>query len=48
MTSKDLPGTWPAGPSSLHADARGELYMTNTLGQIFHLEAGSAVGILLP
>ncbi len=48
VTSQDLPGKWPGGPSSIHADSRGELYMTNTLGQIFHLEAGSAVGLLVP
>jgi hypothetical protein len=37
---------FPATPSSLHADARGELYLTtvsccgtNTLGGVYHLEA---------
>jgi hypothetical protein len=37
----------PPTPSSLHADARGELYLTTeqssgsqTMGSIYHLEAG--------
>jgi hypothetical protein len=29
---------WPTGPSSLHADARGELYETTTDGKVYHLE----------
>ena len=36
----DLPGAFPASPSSLHADARGELYETDTAGNVYHLEAG--------
>jgi glucose/arabinose dehydrogenase len=36
----DLPGAFPATPSSLHADARGELYETDTAGNVYHLEAG--------
>lgn len=36
----DLPGAFPASPSSLHADARGELYETDTSGNVYHLEAG--------
>jgi glucose/arabinose dehydrogenase len=33
-------GGWPSGPSSIHADARGELYETTTNGSVYHLEAG--------
>jgi hypothetical protein len=33
-------GAAPGGPSSFHADARGELYMTTTNGSVYHLEAG--------
>jgi len=40
VTSTNLPGTWPQGPSSLHADARGELYETTTNGTVYRLEAG--------
>jgi hypothetical protein len=36
----DLPGAFPASPSSLHADARGELYETDTAGNVYHVEAG--------
>ena len=38
----DLPGTFPNQPASLHADARGELYLTtsSTPGRIYHIEAG--------
>ena len=36
----DLPGPFPAQPTSLHADARGELYETDVVGHVFHLEAG--------
>ena len=31
---------FPSGPASLHADARGELYLTTVNGNVFHLEAG--------
>jgi glucose/arabinose dehydrogenase len=34
----DLPGAFPAQPTSLHADARGELYETDATGHIYHLE----------
>jgi glucose/arabinose dehydrogenase len=33
-------GGWPAGPASIHAGARGELYETTTAGYVYHLEAG--------
>ena len=33
-------GQFPGSVSSIHADARGELYMTTTGGVIYHLEAG--------
>jgi glucose/arabinose dehydrogenase len=36
----DLTGTFPTSPASIHADARGELYMTNTDGFVYHIEAG--------
>ena len=36
----DLPVTIPGPPASLHEDARGELYVTDTSGNIYHLEAG--------
>jgi hypothetical protein len=35
----DLPGTFPTSPSSLHADSRGELFLTDTGGNVFQLEA---------
>jgi hypothetical protein len=31
-------GAFPASPSSLHAAARGELYETDTAGNVYHLE----------
>ena len=46
VTATDLPGTWPAGPASIHGDARGELYLTTASGSagsngiIYHIEAG--------
>jgi glucose/arabinose dehydrogenase len=44
VTTLQLPapmgGTWPASPASIHADARGELYETDTAGYVYHLEAG--------
>jgi hypothetical protein len=42
VTTSDLPPPtgWPSGPASLHADARGELYLTTTGGGVFHIEAG--------
>jgi hypothetical protein len=30
---------FPAGPASIHADARGELYLTATTGAVYHVEA---------
>lgn len=40
LTVSDLTGSFPASPSSVHADARGELYETDTSGNVYHLEAG--------
>ena len=40
VSEVELSGTFPSGPSSLHADARGELYETTTTGDIWHIEAG--------
>ena len=40
VSEVELSGTFPSGPSSLHADARGELYETTTSGDIWHIEAG--------
>jgi glucose/arabinose dehydrogenase len=43
VTTVDLPapvGGWPQSPASLHADARGELYLTTTSGAVYHIEAG--------
>jgi glucose/arabinose dehydrogenase len=37
---EELPGNWPAVPASIHAGANGELYETDTNGNVFHLEAG--------
>ncbi len=34
----DLVGSWPAGPASIHADARGELLMTTISGDVHRLE----------
>ncbi len=34
----DLEGTWPTGPASLHADSRGELFLTTTSGDVYALE----------
>ena len=36
----DLPLTVPAPAASLHEDGRGELYVTDTSGNVYHLEAG--------
>jgi glucose/arabinose dehydrogenase len=36
----DLPGTFPTGPASIHADARGELYEGTVAGGVWHIEAG--------
>jgi len=32
--------SWPSSPASLHADARGELFLTNTAGYVYQIEAG--------
>ena len=34
------PAAGRASPASIHADARGELYMTTTNGSVYHIEAG--------
>jgi glucose/arabinose dehydrogenase len=34
------PTGWPGGRTSIHADARGELYMTTTNGRVYAIEAG--------
>jgi glucose/arabinose dehydrogenase len=42
VTTMDLPAPtagWPTGPAGIHADARGELYITTTGGGIYHIEA---------
>ncbi|HEY6180469.1 MAG TPA: PQQ-dependent sugar dehydrogenase [Kofleriaceae bacterium] len=36
----DLPGSFPRSPASIHADARGELFETDTGGNVYHIEAG--------
>jgi glucose/arabinose dehydrogenase len=40
LTVVNLTGTFPASPSSLHADSRGELYETDTAGGVWAIEAG--------
>jgi hypothetical protein len=43
LTVTDLTGTGAPGaglPASLHEVASGELYMTDTGGNVYHLEAG--------
>ncbi len=35
----DLPGTFPKEPTSIYDDARGELYLTDTKGSVYHIEA---------
>ncbi|MBA3393833.1 MAG: PQQ-dependent sugar dehydrogenase [Deltaproteobacteria bacterium] len=36
----DLPGVAGTQTTSIHADARGELYLTKTTGVVYHIEAG--------
>jgi glucose/arabinose dehydrogenase len=36
----NLTGTFPTGPSSIHADSRGELYETDVTGGVWAIEAG--------
>lgn len=43
VTATELPtptGGWPTGMSSIHSDARGELFITTTQGRIYQIEAG--------
>jgi glucose/arabinose dehydrogenase len=40
LSITDLNGTFPGGPASIHADARGELYEGTVAGGIWHIEAG--------
>jgi glucose/arabinose dehydrogenase len=42
VTTSDLPKPtgYPTGPASLHGDARGELYITDVNGGVYHIEAG--------
>ncbi|MBL0213270.1 MAG: PQQ-dependent sugar dehydrogenase [Myxococcales bacterium] len=41
LETVDVPGSFPNNPASLHADSRGELYITTATnpGRIYHLEA---------
>ncbi|MBA3465147.1 MAG: PQQ-dependent sugar dehydrogenase [Deltaproteobacteria bacterium] len=41
LMTQELVGTAPGSPASIHADSRGELYLTTaqTPGRIYHLEA---------
>ncbi len=39
-SKQDLPGTFPSQVTSIHADARGELFMTTIGGAIHRIEAG--------
>ena len=41
LKTEELVGTAPGSPASIHADSRGELYLTTaqTPGRIYHLEA---------
>jgi glucose/arabinose dehydrogenase len=41
LMTEELVGTFPGNPASIHADSRGELYLTTstTPGKIYHLEA---------
>lgn len=41
LMTEELVGTFPGSPASIHADSRGELYLTTstTPGRIYHLEA---------
>jgi glucose/arabinose dehydrogenase len=36
----DLPGTFPKSPASIHADSTGELWETDTGGNLYRIEAG--------
>jgi hypothetical protein len=39
-TELTRPTGWPTAPTSLHGDARGELFITNTAGRVYQIEAG--------
>jgi glucose/arabinose dehydrogenase len=39
-TTLPMPAMWPTSPTSLHADARGELFLTNESGYVYQIEAG--------
>jgi glucose/arabinose dehydrogenase len=41
LMTEELAGTFPTSPASIHADSRGELYLTtsSTPGRIYHIEA---------
>ncbi|HEY4176873.1 MAG TPA: PQQ-dependent sugar dehydrogenase [Kofleriaceae bacterium] len=41
VDKETVPGSFPGGISSIHADARGELYITDVGGNVYHLEAGA-------
>jgi glucose/arabinose dehydrogenase len=36
----DLPGSFPDKAASIHGDSRGELYLTDTSGNVYHIEGG--------
>jgi glucose/arabinose dehydrogenase len=36
----ELPGSFPSGAASIHGDSRGELYLTDTSGNVYHIEGG--------
>lgn len=36
----DIPDLLARGSTSIHADSRGELFLTNISGHVYHLEAG--------
>ena len=40
LTASQVPRVLLTAPSSVHADASGEIYATDTAGEIFHVEAG--------
>jgi glucose/arabinose dehydrogenase len=44
LSTEQLPlppsGDWPENPTSIHADARGELFMTTLAGEVYQIEAG--------
>jgi glucose/arabinose dehydrogenase len=36
----ELPGSFPSKAASIHGDSRGELYLTDTDGNVYHIEGG--------